>query len=153
MSGADSRTELWLVEILAWTCLKYKLSLSAIYVWLYEPYITQQGSHFFTLNFDFVSKQRLITEIVSCYWLLTREFDFCSCSAFLSLKLSQNSNKFSFQRKSLKKHSNVNKLYIFEIVSEFSRGKMSRNFIKNFISCFWQKSSIPNGSQTSKTTK
>ena len=71
MSGADSRTELWLVEILAWTCLKYKLSLSAIYVWLYEPYIAQQGSHFFTLNFDFVSKQRLITEFVTCYSNLT----------------------------------------------------------------------------------
>ena len=82
----------------------------------------------------------------SIFWLL-------QCFSFLFLWLSKNSNKFSFQRKSLKKHSNVNELYIFEIVNEFSRGKMSQNFIKKSRSCFWQKSSIQNGFQTSKTTK
>ena len=76
-----------------------------------------------------------------------------SPEAWAGLVATAFSSEIYFQRKLLKKHSNVTKLYNFEIRKEFSRGKMSRNIIKKFISCFWQKSSIQNGFQMSKTTK
>ena len=47
------------------------------------------------------------------------------------------SNKFSFQRKSLTNHSNVNELYIFEILSEFSKGKICQIFIKSLNLQVW----------------
>ena len=67
MSGADSRTGFWLVENLAWAGLSYKLKLRAIYVWTFELHTVEQACHFHALDFEFVSKQTLITEIVPCY--------------------------------------------------------------------------------------
>ena len=67
MSGAASRTGFWLVENLAWAGLSYKLKLRAIYVWTFELHTVEQACHFHALDFEFVSKQTLITEIVPCY--------------------------------------------------------------------------------------
>ena len=76
MSGADSRTGFWLVENLAWAGLSYKLKLRAIYVWTFELHTVEQACHFHALDFEFVSKQTLITEIVPCYDKFVVCFDY-----------------------------------------------------------------------------
>ena len=47
--------------------MSYKLKLRAIYVWTFELHTVEQACHFHALDFEFVSKQTLITEIVPCY--------------------------------------------------------------------------------------